>query len=350
MTDAPRLPFRDLLEDATRRSREDGGAAIIGAATSDCGLVLVSLEPGAFTPKRVDRYFNIAIGPVKDDNGETLDAIASLPELPDFLDQQPISKIYLVASRATPGPKELDLIEGLHGAFPGLVVEIRYRPVSLWVAATKPSIKPLRIPRQGRWCTGLITRAVHTALYAETKPPSFRRTIADKNQLLPAPCRGMGEPQETVTAAAYSRPHLYVVTANRREDGFMDLDDERCASFIYDDRGTESVRSLREKLSAFLAQSGIPQIAFRCGANSGKYLALPQTYKLETILQLIDTVEVVLVTNEAITKWGARFEPDLPPPQMLGFDHHWRAGQSRAIEAAGYALSTEFRPMNGGEA
>ena len=82
-----------------------------------------------------------------------------------------------------------------------------------------------------------------------------------------------------------------------------------------DDEDAGQVRAFRDALSALVKDYGIQRIAIKKRAKKGKFAGGPVSFKMEGVIQLIDTCEVVLLSPQKIAPVKKR-NPDVVPDTL----------------------------------
>ncbi|MFZ5727318.1 MAG: DUF3010 family protein [Pseudomonadota bacterium] len=338
MNGPPLFDFRDHLRNRPFFSQEVTEQTIFGAAVSAQGLVLCALHPGEFSPTLVERYATIVVGPVEKD----WPAIATeMERLAKGVAPGSVRIFLRVDKDVEWNPRANALVTKLESVFPGAITKLPSQQVAAWFGVGQREIRSPNLPEKERWCFPLIDRAVETALYAE-----LERRCHPKKSASAQPADKVLEERTkrsslSVAAAAYSKPYLSIVALKEEADGQIILDNDRCATFVYEARDAAAGAELSAKLRNCLSEFGIEKIYFRSAADRGYFAGHALCYKSEAILQMVPGLEVESVTSQSIAIWLSRDWPTIPAPQS-GFDVRWRNAQQRAIELGTFVLSPQF--------
>ena len=338
MNGPPLFDFRDHLRNRPFFSQEVTDQTIFGAAVSAQGLVLCALHPGEFSPTLVERYATIVVGPVEKD----WPAIATeMERLAKGVVPGSVRIFLRVDKDVEWNPRANALVTKLESVFPGAITKLPSQQVAAWFGVGQREIRSPNLPEKERWCFPLIDRAVETALYAELERRCHPKSSASAQSADKA-LEDRTEPSSRwVAAAAYSKPYLSIVALKEEADGQIILDNDRCATFVYEARDAAAGAELSAKLRNCLSEFGIEKIYFRSAADRGYFAGHALCYKAEAILQMVPGLEVESVSSQSVAIWLSGYLPTIPAPQD-GFDARWRNAQQRAIELGTFALSPQF--------
>ena len=81
---------------------------------------------------------------------------------------------------------------------------------------------------------------------------------------------------------------------------------------LEDDDEAASVKAFARQVAAFVRDNGITRIAIKKRSKKGEFAGGPTTFKIEGVLQLLDGVEVTLLSPQTINAQNKKHTFDLP--------------------------------------
>ncbi|WP_421527572.1 DUF3010 family protein [Pseudomonas brenneri] len=79
-----------------------------------------------------------------------------------------------------------------------------------------------------------------------------------------------------------------------------------------DDDEAANVKAFASQVAAFVRDNGITRIAIKKRSKKGEFAGGPTTFKIEGVLQLLDGVEVTLLSPQTINAQNKKHNFDLP--------------------------------------
>ena len=81
---------------------------------------------------------------------------------------------------------------------------------------------------------------------------------------------------------------------------------------LEDDDEAANVKAFARQVAAFVRDNGITRIAIKKRSKKGEFAGGPTTFKIEGVLQLLDGVEVTLLSPQTINAQNKKHKFDLP--------------------------------------
>ncbi|MBC3256224.1 DUF3010 family protein [Pseudomonas paralactis] len=81
---------------------------------------------------------------------------------------------------------------------------------------------------------------------------------------------------------------------------------------LEDDDDAANVKAFAAKVKAFVQDNAIERIAIKKRSKKGEFAGGPTTFKIEGVLQLLDGVEVTLLSPQTINAQNKKHSFDLP--------------------------------------
>ena len=81
---------------------------------------------------------------------------------------------------------------------------------------------------------------------------------------------------------------------------------------LEDDDEAANVKALASQVAAFVRDNGITRIAIKKRSKKGEFAGGPTTFKIEGVLQLLDGVEVTLLSPQTINAQYKKHNFELP--------------------------------------
>ena len=81
---------------------------------------------------------------------------------------------------------------------------------------------------------------------------------------------------------------------------------------LEDDDEAANVKAFASQVAAFVRDNGITRIAIKKRSKKGEFAGGPTTFKIEGVLQLLDGVEVTLLSPQTINAQNKKHSFDLP--------------------------------------
>jgi hypothetical protein len=81
---------------------------------------------------------------------------------------------------------------------------------------------------------------------------------------------------------------------------------------LEDDDEAANVKAFASQVAAFVRDNGITRIAIKKRSKKGEFAGGPTTFKIEGVLQLLDGVEVTLLSPQTINAQNKKHNFDLP--------------------------------------
>jgi len=81
---------------------------------------------------------------------------------------------------------------------------------------------------------------------------------------------------------------------------------------LEDDDEAANVKAFARQVAAFVRDNGITRIAIKKRSKKGEFAGGPTTFKIEGVLQLLDGVEVTLLSPQTINAQNKKHNFDLP--------------------------------------
>ncbi|UII71134.1 DUF3010 family protein [Pseudomonas sp. HN11] len=81
---------------------------------------------------------------------------------------------------------------------------------------------------------------------------------------------------------------------------------------LNDDDETANVKAFAAQVKVFVQEHGITRIAIKKRSKKGEFAGGPTTFKIEGVFQLLDAVEVTLLSPQTINAQNKKHNFDLP--------------------------------------
>lgn len=82
---------------------------------------------------------------------------------------------------------------------------------------------------------------------------------------------------------------------------------------LEDDDEAGNVKSFARQIEAFVRDNGIGHIAIKKRSKKGEFAGGPTTFKIETIFQLLEDCEVILLSPQTLNAQMKKHSFELPP-------------------------------------
>jgi hypothetical protein len=118
---------------------------------------------------------------------------------------------------------------------------------------------------------------------------------------------------------------LILVAATKDAAGNLHFHGDQCTKITLLASDQEGVKAFHKSLEGFVTAHGITAVSLRARSVGGPYKGGPAGFKIETIVQMLNSVRVTIVSPLTISAW-AKKGATLPKPKFTY--------QQQALEAA----------------